>query len=198
MLKKSIILYQLIVFCLVISSSFAQNYKHRLMIGSEVGGQFYRYRGDYPDYVSHYYRAVTITPKIGIFINNKILVGVQAGKSFFKSDVLSLPSHSRFGFLVRYYPVHKVKFLPYIEYNHFWTNYGPNPNDKKSFLNTGNEYKYQILSPLIGANVKVYKSLYIDLGWRIVTYYYNNQLKFNKIAPKLGIEYIFDKKKSKT
>jgi hypothetical protein len=174
----------------------AQIKKPILLVGTELGGQFFRTYPIYPDYVTNYYISTTVTPKIGFFVSKKMMIGLQAGKSYFKSNFLSFPENDRFGFLARYYFKERWRFVPYVEYNHLWTNYGPNPNDKKNFLNTGREFRYQVVSPIIGTNLRIYKSLYLDIGYRFLFYHDKtlSQLKYNRLSPKLGIEYIFTKK----
>ncbi len=195
MSKKLIFLFFFYLF-LSFKNLNAQIKKPILLIGTELGGQAFRTYPVYPDYVTNYYIATTVTPKIGFFLSEKVMVGVQAGKSFFKSNFMSLPENDRFGFLARYYFKERWRFSPYAEYNHLWTNYGPNPNDKQNFLNTGSEFRYQVVSPIIGTNLRIYKSLYLDMGYRFLFYHDKtlNKIKYNRLSPKLGIEYIFTKK----
>jgi hypothetical protein len=211
-MKKLAILFLLVIFS---QSLLSQTDKRLFLIGSEFGGAGANYKGVAPDYVNQYYSFAYFTPKFGYFINDNLLIGIQGGRSFYKTNYApNVPTLYDLGFLARYYLPYSMKEIvtfknktstinlevtPYVEYNHLWTNTGPSRPGLLN-INTGRHLDFQFINPNLGISFKVGKSFIIDFGYRLLFYDNNDGQKgfqFKGYGKKASIEYIIYQKKKR-
>ena len=158
-----------------------------------------------------YYRYLKFTPKIGFFVRDNFMIGVQAGRSTFKSNFIpssDYPTIYDAGFLMRYYTKKKMQkkiklpskhipfsILPYFEYNHLWTNH--HPRDSSLFTNTGKSLDFQVLNPQLGVNIQLANFISLDIAYRTLFYFdsKNNNFSYQGLAPKVGLEVMLHSKK---
>lgn len=187
--------------------------KRRVLLGMETGGAGVHIPKEAVGADKNlYYNTFQFIPKVGFFVNNNFMLAAQGGRSFFRSNFLpkeDFPTIYFLGFLGRYYLPKKIEtgfkvkskriglsFLPYIEYNHLWTNH-LNKKDSTRFVNTGKKLDFQIINPQLGVNIKLGKSFIIDVGYRLLFEYNSleSQFGFSRIAPKVGLEYLIHSRK---
>lgn len=199
---------KILLFVLLFLSISVYAQKRRVLLGMETGGAGVQIPKEvFVTDKNLYYNTFQFIPKVGFFINDNFMLAAQGGRSFFRSNFLpkeDFPTIYFLGFLGRYYLPKKIEtgfkikskrialsFLPYLEYNHLWTNH-LNKKDSTRFVNTGKRLDFQIINPQLGVNIKLGKSFILDLGYRLLFEYNSleNQFGFNTIAPKVGLEYL--------
>ncbi|MFZ4545123.1 MAG: hypothetical protein ACOYOA_13800 [Saprospiraceae bacterium] len=150
---------------------------------------------------------LSLEPKVGLSISNKIFVGLQGGRTFYWSNFIDLPIIQHFGAFGTYKwrdfsdKIEIGKFNVDLNgnlrfnLNYRVSNYGPDA--KKNFDSFGNHFVIHMLIPSIRANLILYKSLVLEFGLGIPIYYNSKEkiLLPSKIVPMIGIFYIFNEHK---
>jgi hypothetical protein len=203
---------KILLFVLLLPSISVLAQKRIALLGMETGGAGIQIQKEAVSADKNLCaRTSQFIPKVGFFISDNFMLAVQGGRSFFRSNFLpkeDFPTIYFLGFLGRYYLPKKIEtgfkvkskrialsFLPYVEYNHLWTNHLIK-KDSTRFVNSGKRLDFQIINPQLGVNIKLGKSFIFDIGYRLLFQYNNleNQLGFNRIAPKVGLEYLISSK----
>ncbi len=205
---KVFFLALLIYFFFLPTILFAQyENKRKIQISSLLGGSFYQSNGVYPTYEQKYFRTLAVNPRIGYLVSDRLTLGVQGGRTFYKSNFMTFSIIRQLGIWGDYHlktytdtlmlGKRKMAFLGKLKVglNYQLTNYGP--TIQKKFDNISNQYNVHLLYPTVAMDIRIWKDVSCEIGLLLPFYYNAKDAIFKRKNPSsyFSINYLFNTKR---